>query len=53
MTEFSPEFYGMVAALWATYQPVILIWFGMMFSAVTLFGFGILVWNIIRPILNR
>jgi hypothetical protein len=52
MIEFPPEFYGMVAALWATYQYTIVIWLALMFGCVLFFGFGIIAWNIIRPIWN-
>jgi hypothetical protein len=50
MIEFPPEFFGMVAALWATYQPAIWIWMALMFSAVVIFAVGIIAWNIIRRI---
>jgi hypothetical protein len=47
---FPPEFFGMVAALWSTYQPAIWIWLAIMFSAVVIFGVVIIAWNIIRHI---
>jgi hypothetical protein len=50
MIEFPPEFYGMATAFWITYQPTILIWMAIMFSAVVLLAFGIIAWNIIRRI---
>jgi hypothetical protein len=50
MIEFPPEFYGLVAAMWATYQPAIFVWMALMFSAVVLFGFGIVAWSVIRNI---
>jgi hypothetical protein len=51
MIEFPPEFFGMVAALWQTYQPAIWIWMALMFSAVVIFAFGIVTWNIVRRII--
>jgi hypothetical protein len=51
--EFPPEFFGLVAALWNTYQPAILIWMGLMFGAVVALATGIVLWNILHPILNR
>lgn len=51
--EFPPEFFGLVAALWTVYQPAILIWMGLMFAAVSLLSFGIVIFNILRPIWNH
>jgi hypothetical protein len=31
MIEFPPEFYGLVEALWSTYQPAIWVWLALMF----------------------
>jgi len=53
LMEFPPEFFGLVAALWNTYQPAILIWMGLMFGAVVALATGIVLWNILHPILNR
>ena len=53
MIEFPPEFYGLVAALWATYQPTVLIWMAVMFAAVVIMATAVLIWNILRPILGR
>ena len=49
MIEFPPEFYGMVAALWATYQYTIVIWLALTFGAVMVLGFSILIWNLVHP----
>jgi len=49
MIEFPPEFYGMVAALWSTYQYTIVIWLALTFGAVMVLGFSILIWNLVHP----
>jgi hypothetical protein len=48
MIEFPPEFYGLAEALWITYQPAILIWLGLMFTAVVFVGIGSVAYSIIR-----
>ena len=53
LMDFSPEFFALVAALWATYQPTILIWFGLMFGMVVMVATAVMLWYILRPILNR
>ena len=51
MPEFTPEFYGLVDALWSTYQPTIWIWLAFMFSAIVLIGMGVVAWNVLRKII--
>lgn len=51
--DFPPQFHGLVDALWATYQPTILLWFGAMFGIVLLFGTGIMIWFVLRNVLGR
>lgn len=48
MIEFPPEFYGMVSALWSTYQYTILIWMLVMFAGVALLALGIVISNVVR-----
>jgi hypothetical protein len=50
MIEFPPEFYGMVAAFWNTYQYTILIWFGIMFSCIVVIGLGYILSNIVKSV---
>jgi hypothetical protein len=50
MIEFPPEFHGMVAAFWSTYQYTIWIWMALMFTAIVLLGVGVIAWNIIRRV---
>jgi hypothetical protein len=50
MIEFPPEFFGMVEALWVTYQYSILIWMAIMLGFVLLLGFVIIAYNIIEPL---
>jgi hypothetical protein len=50
MIELPPEFFGLVEALWVTYQPAIWIWLAVMFSGVVLLGIGVVAWSIIRKI---
>lgn len=46
--EFPIEFFALCAALWATYQPTILIWFVVMFAMVVILSTGILFWYVSR-----
>jgi hypothetical protein len=48
MIEFPPEFYGLVEALWSTYQPAIWVWLALMFSAVVILGFIVVAYSIVR-----
>jgi hypothetical protein len=50
MIEFPPQFFGLIAALWETYQPVIWIWFALMFAGVVILGFSVVVWSVVRRI---
>ena len=50
--EFPPEFFGLVAALWNTYQPAILIWMGLMLGVVVVLATAIVLWSILRPIIS-
>jgi hypothetical protein len=52
LMEFPPEFYGLVAALWATYQYTILIWFGLMFAGVLILAFGVIAWHVVKPVVS-
>ena len=51
MIEFPPEFLGMAAALWATYEPAVWIWLALMFAAIVILAIGLVAWNVIRRIL--
>ena len=53
MIEFPITFYALVAALWDTYQPTILIWMIVMFAIVVLLATGIFLSQVMRPILGR
>lgn len=53
MIQFPPEFYGMCTAFWNVYQPIILIWMGIMQGGVMALGFGIVVSSVIRAIWVR
>jgi hypothetical protein len=48
--EFPPEFYGLVDALWSTYQPTIWVWMALMFSAFLILGVGVIAYNVIRRV---
>jgi len=49
--EFGPEFYAMVTAFWQTYQPMIMIWLGVVLAMVVIAAFGIAIYSAIRPLL--
>jgi hypothetical protein len=48
MIDLPPEFYGMVTALWSTYQYTILIFMGFFLAGVMLLTFGIIAWQVVR-----
>jgi hypothetical protein len=50
--EFPPEFWALCSALWVTYQPTILIWFGVMFGMVVVLASAIMLYYIIRPLVS-
>jgi hypothetical protein len=50
MISFPPEFYGLVNALWATYQYAILIWMALTFAGVVVIGLGIVIYNTLHGI---
>jgi hypothetical protein len=50
MIQFPPEFYGLVTALWSTYQYIILIWMALTFAGIAIIGFGAAAWKIVRDL---
>ena len=46
--DLPPEFYGLVSALWSTYQYAIMIWMACFFVGICIIGFVLVISRVLK-----